>query len=104
MGIQEKYGELANQLGPPTRTVMRFAPDDIVSVQGHVASDWLGPPTHLFAAIKDTNPPDPSRFSEYYVPTFLSSRSPVTSVLGPNRSIGSTTTRFRAPVVLLVRE
>lgn len=58
-----KYGELANQLGPPTRTVMRFAPDDIVSVQGHVASDWLGPPTHLFAAIKDTNPPDPSRFS-----------------------------------------
>lgn len=58
-----KYGEIAEQLGPPTRTVMRFAPDDIVSVQAHVASDWIGPPTHLFAAIKDTVPPDPSRFS-----------------------------------------
>lgn len=58
-----KYGVYAQQLGPPTRTEMRFAPDDIVSVQGHVASEWLGPPTHLFAAIKDTIPPDPSRFA-----------------------------------------
>ena len=58
-----KYGQYAQQLGPPTRTEMRFAPDDIVSLQGHVASEWLGPPTHLFAAIKDTIPPDPSRFS-----------------------------------------
>jgi len=58
-----KYGELTKQLGPPTRTEMLFAPDDIVTVQANVASDWLGPPTHLFAAIKDTIPPDPSRFS-----------------------------------------
>ena len=58
-----KYGDLAKQLGPPTSTEMLFAPDDIVTVQANVASDWLGPPTHLFAAIKDTIPPDPSKFS-----------------------------------------
>ena len=58
-----KYGELAEQLGPPTRTEMQVAPDDIVSIQGHVASEWLGPPTHLFAAIKDTVPPDPKQFA-----------------------------------------
>ena len=58
----EKYGKLAEQLGPPTRVAMRFAPDDIVSVQAHVASPQLGPPTHLFAAIKDSNPPQPEKF------------------------------------------
>lgn len=58
----EKYGKLAEQLGPPTRVAMRFAPDDIVSVQAHVASPQLGPPTHLFAAIKDSTPPQPEQF------------------------------------------
>ncbi|MCO8124758.1 hypothetical protein NHH03_23680 [Stieleria sp. TO1_6] len=58
----EKYGKWAEQLGPPTGVVMRFAPDDIVSLQAHVASDQLGPPTHLFAAIKDTFPPEPKDF------------------------------------------
>ena len=58
-----KYGELSRQLGPPTRTKMLFASDDIVTLQGNISSEWLGPPTHLFAAIKDTNPPDPSKFS-----------------------------------------
>jgi hypothetical protein len=41
---------------------MTFAPDDIISLQAHVASDQLGPPTHLFAAIKDTVPPRPEDF------------------------------------------
>lgn len=58
----EKYGKWAKQLGPPTEVAIRFAPDDIVAVQAHVASDQLGPPTHLFAAIKDTFPPEPEAF------------------------------------------
>lgn len=58
----EKYGKWAKQLGPPTRVSMRFAPDDIVTLQAHVASDTLGPPTHLFAGIKDTFPPEPEDF------------------------------------------
>ena len=41
---------------------MEFAPDDIVALQAHVASPQFGPPTHLFAAIKDTVPPDPDDF------------------------------------------
>ena len=57
-----KYGKIAQQLGPPTRVAMQFAPDDIVAVQAHVASPQLGPPTHLFAAIKDTVPPKPEDF------------------------------------------
>lgn len=57
-----KYGKLSQQLGPPTPVAMKFAPDDIVAVQAHVASETLGPPTHLFAAIKDTRPPDPESF------------------------------------------
>ena len=57
-----KYGKYAQQLGPPTRVAMQFAPDDIISVQAHVASQQLGPPTHLFAAIKDTVPPTPEQF------------------------------------------
>jgi hypothetical protein len=58
----EKYGKWAKQLGPPTEIAMRFAPDDIVAVQAHVASDQIGPPTHLFAGIKDTFPPEPDDF------------------------------------------
>ena len=58
----EKYGKWAKQLGPPTGVAMRFAPDDIVALQAHVASETIGPPTHLFAAIKDTFPPDPEEF------------------------------------------
>ena len=57
-----KYGMLAKQLGPPTRVGMQFAPDDIVAVQAHVAAAQLGPPTHLFAAIKDNTPPAPEDF------------------------------------------
>ena len=60
-----KYGKWARQLGPPTRVSMQFAPDDIVAVQAHVASPQLGPPTHLFAAIKDTVPPNPDDFSGF---------------------------------------
>jgi hypothetical protein len=57
-----KYGSWAQQLGPPTRVAMRFAPDDIIAIQAHVASQQLGPPTHLFAAIKDSTPPAPEDF------------------------------------------
>jgi len=55
--IPEKYGKYAQQLGPPTTVAMRFAPDDIVTAQAHVASEAIGPPTHLFAGIKDSHPP-----------------------------------------------
>lgn len=61
----EKYGALAQQLGPPTRVRIDFAPDDIVAAQAHVVSDQLRgsiPPHHLFAAIKDTVPPAPEQF------------------------------------------
>ncbi len=60
--VPEKYGTWAKQLGPPTRVSMRFAPDDIVALQAHVASETLGPPTHLFAGIKDSFPPEPEDF------------------------------------------
>ncbi|NNE00169.1 MAG: hypothetical protein HKN47_22850 [Pirellulaceae bacterium] len=58
----EKYGSWAKQLGPPTRVAMKFAPDDIVALQAHVASEQLGPPTHLFVGVKDSFPPDPEQF------------------------------------------
>jgi hypothetical protein len=58
----EKYGWVAQQLGPPTQVALEFAPDDIVALQAHVASPQLGPPTHLFAAIKDSVPPEPEDF------------------------------------------
>ncbi len=61
----EKYGSIAQQLGPPTRVRIDFAPDDIVAAQAHVVSDQLRgsiPPHHLFAAIKDTVPPAPDQF------------------------------------------
>lgn len=57
-----KYGTIAEQLGPPTKTVMTFPPDDIVTVQAHVASALLGPPTHLFVGVKDSLPPKPQDF------------------------------------------
>ncbi len=57
-----KYGKISQYLGPPTQVALKFAPDDIVAIQAHVASDALGPPTHLFAAIKDTVPPNPEAF------------------------------------------
>lgn len=59
----ENYGSWAKQLGPPTPVAIRFAPDDIVAVQAHVISDVLGPPTHMFAAIKDSHPPQPDAFN-----------------------------------------
>ncbi len=61
----EKYGTIAKQLGPPTKVRIDFAPDDIVAAQAHVVSDQLGgsiPPHHLFAAVKDTTPPDVAEF------------------------------------------
>ena len=60
--VPEKYGWIAQQLGPPTKVAMKFAPDDIVAIQAHVASEQIGPPTHLFAGIKDTHPPAPEEF------------------------------------------
>ena len=60
--VPEKYGKYAKYLGPPTRVAMQFAPDDIVAVQAHVASETLGPPTHLFAAVKDSHPPQLEEF------------------------------------------
>ena len=68
-----KYGKYAQQLGPPTQVAMQFAPDDIISLQAHVASQQLGPPTHLFAAIKDTVPPRPEQF-EGIIKAYLSLR------------------------------
>ena len=60
--VPEKYGWAAKQLGPPTQVAMKFAPDDIVRLQAHVASDIVGPPTHMFVGIRDTTPPDPEQF------------------------------------------
>jgi len=68
-----KYGKYAQQLGPPTQVAMQFAPDDIISIQAHVASQQIGPPTHLFAAIKDTVPPTPDQF-EGIIKAYLSLR------------------------------
>ncbi|TWT74102.1 hypothetical protein [Allorhodopirellula solitaria] len=58
----ENYGSWAQRLGPPTTASIRFAADDIVAVQAHVASDVLGPPTHLFVGIKDSHPAQPEEF------------------------------------------
>lgn len=58
----ENYGKLATYLGPPTTTAITFAPDDIMAASAHVASPQLGPPTHLFAAVKDAVPPSPDDF------------------------------------------
>ncbi len=58
----DNYGWWAKQLGPPTPVAIRFAEDDLVAVQAHVASPTLGPPTHLFVGIKDSHPPQPEDF------------------------------------------
>lgn len=58
----ENYGKWGSYLGPPTDVAITFAPDDIAAVSAHVASDQLGPPTHLFAAVKDAPPPNPEDF------------------------------------------
>ena len=58
-----KYGKYARYLDVPTTTAMRFAPDDLVTAQVHLAGTGLtGPPTHLFAGVKDTVPPEPAAF------------------------------------------
>ena len=63
MDIPDQFlGKIAQQLGPPTNVSLRFAPDDIVALQAHVASPQLGPPTHLFAGVKDSVPPEPEDF------------------------------------------
>ncbi|XZE52135.1 hypothetical protein SH139x_003817 [Planctomycetaceae bacterium SH139] len=61
--VPEKYGWLAEQLGPPTKVALQFAPDDIAAIQAHVVSDQLGgsiPPHHLFLAVKDELLPNPA--------------------------------------------
>ena len=66
--VSEKYGNIARQLGPPTRVKIDFAPDDIVAAQAHVVSDQLNgsiPPHHLFAAIKDTTLPPTDQFDGF---------------------------------------
>ena len=62
--VPEKYGKWAKQLGPPTEVAIKFAPDDLVAVQAHVVSEQIGPPTHLFAGIKDTYPPEGRKSSK----------------------------------------
>ncbi|MEM6688783.1 MAG: hypothetical protein AAF664_05105, partial [Planctomycetota bacterium] len=69
-----KFGKYAKYLGPPTETAIRMAPDDIVSVQASVDAQFLGPPTHLYAAIKDTTPPRPDDF-DGIIKTFMALRS-----------------------------
>ncbi|MEM6364749.1 MAG: hypothetical protein AAF745_10000, partial [Planctomycetota bacterium] len=58
----DQYGWWAKQLGPPTDVAMQFPDDDLIAVQAHVASDTLGPATHLFVGIKDSSPPEPESF------------------------------------------
>ena len=61
--VPEKYGWIAEQLGPPTTEAIRFGPDDIAAVQAYVVSDKLAgtiPPHHLFVAFKDALLPDPA--------------------------------------------
>lgn len=75
--VPEKYGMVANQLGPPTHAAIQFAPDDIAAVQAHVVSDQLGgtiPPHHMFAAIKDARPPEPEQLKGV-LRTYLALRS-----------------------------
>ena len=60
--IVEKLGWVGQQLGPPTNVSMQFAKDDIIAVQAHVESAQIGPATHVFAAVKDTTPPQLNEF------------------------------------------
>ncbi|MEM9827720.1 MAG: hypothetical protein AAF958_14100 [Planctomycetota bacterium] len=57
-----KYANYTQYLGPPTTTAFRQAPDDLVSISAHIVAQQLGPPTHLFAAVKDTRVPEPEEF------------------------------------------
>jgi hypothetical protein len=61
----EKFGKYGQYLGPPTNMAMRFAADDLIAAQAHVASPQLGTPTHLFAAVKDTVPPEIEDFDGF---------------------------------------
>ena len=75
--VPEKYGWLTKQLGPPTNVVVHFAPDDLIHVQAHVTTDLFGgtiPPHHLFAAVKDTEPPSAAALAGV-VRTFFALRS-----------------------------
>jgi hypothetical protein len=65
--VPEKYGWIAKQLGPPSRTAIQFADDDLIHIQAHVTTDFFGgtiPPHHLFAAIKDVQPPPLDQLQE----------------------------------------
>jgi hypothetical protein len=70
----EKFGKYGQYLAPPTNMAMRFAADDLIAAQAHVASPQLGPPTHLFAAVKDMVPPDIEDF-DGLLKTFQSLKS-----------------------------
>ncbi len=57
----DKYGWLANMLAPPSPVEIRLPEDDMISVQAHMrgaiavrTADY-----HLFAGVKDLNPPAP---------------------------------------------
>ena len=60
---KEKYGWLANMLGPATQVELALPQDDVASLQLHMSgANPLGWPTqdyHLFAGVKDMLPPVP---------------------------------------------
>ncbi len=60
---QQKYGWIANMLGPATQVELALPEDDLVSVQFHMSgANPIGRPTqdyHLFAGVKDMLPPAP---------------------------------------------
>lgn len=61
--VPEKYGWIAEQLGPPTRRYVRMPADDIAWAQAYVVSDQLPvtlPPHHLFVGFKDSLLPNPA--------------------------------------------
>ncbi|QDV25002.1 hypothetical protein [Aureliella helgolandensis] len=59
----QKYGWVAQQLGPPTPIEIQLPRDDVASVQVHVRGDaglaQAAEDYHLFAGLKDMLPPDP---------------------------------------------
>ncbi len=59
----EKYGWIAQQLGPPTPIELQLPADDVASLQVHIqGSTTLGISSdnyHLFGGVKDMIPPDP---------------------------------------------
>lgn len=75
--VPGKYGKIAKQLGPPTKTAIQFPSDDLVAIQAHVVSDQLQgtiPPHHLFAGVKDADLPDPEQF-DGVLQTYLALRT-----------------------------